>query len=69
MRFSPACVHAQEHIGPILRLGTSGTGMNRDDGIFIIVPAAKKGVKLQLAQLLFQGSDFQGKLLFQRFIL
>ena len=37
----PAQVHAQQHLGPVLRLGAAGAGMNRDDGVLAIVLAAE----------------------------
>ena len=37
----PAQVHAQQHLGPVLRLGAAGAGMNRDDGVPAIVLAAE----------------------------
>ncbi len=37
----PAQVHAQQHLGPVLRLGAAGARMNRDDGVLAIVLAAE----------------------------
>ena len=37
----PFQVHPQQHVGPVLRLGTAGTGMDRDDGTGAIVLAAE----------------------------
>ena len=37
----PLQVHAQEHLGPVLRLGAARAGMNGDDGVGAIVLAAK----------------------------
>ena len=37
----PAQVHAQQHLGPVLRLGAAGAGMDRDDGVLAIVLAAE----------------------------
>ena len=37
----PAQVHAQQHLGPVLRLGAAGAGMDRDDRVLAIVLAAE----------------------------
>ena len=37
----PAQVHAQQHLGPVLRLGAAGAGMNGEDGVLAIVLAAE----------------------------
>ena len=37
----PAQVHAEEHLGPVLRLGAARAGMDGDDGVLAIVLAAE----------------------------
>ena len=37
----PSQVHAQEHLGPVLRLGAAGAGMDGDDRVLAIVLAAE----------------------------
>ena len=37
----PAQVHAQQHLGPVLRLGAAGAGVNRDDRVLAVVLAAE----------------------------
>ncbi len=37
----PLQIHPQQHVGPVLRLGSAGTGMDRDDGVGAIVLAAE----------------------------
>ena len=37
----PAQVHAQQHLGPVLRLGAAGAGMDRHDRVLAIVLAAE----------------------------
>ena len=37
----PLQVHAEQHLGPVLRLGAAGAGMDRDDGVGAIVFAAE----------------------------
>ncbi len=49
----PAQVHAQQHLGPVLRLGAAGARMNRDDRVLAIVLAAEH--LLDLAGLHFLG--------------
>src|SRR6185503_5498750 len=38
---TPARVHLQEHLGPVLRLGAASSGMDGDDGVEAIVLAAE----------------------------
>ena len=42
----PLQVHPQEHLGPVLRLGAAGAGMDRDDGVGAIVLAAEHLLRL-----------------------
>ena len=37
----PLQIHAQQHLGPVLRLGAAGAGMDGDDGVGAIVLAAE----------------------------
>ena len=37
----PSQVHPEQHLGPVLRLGAAGAGMNRDDRVLAIVLAAE----------------------------
>ena len=37
----PAQIHAQQHLGPVLRLGAAGARMDRDDRVLAIVLAAE----------------------------
>src|SRR6266516_2940754 len=37
----PAQVHAQEHLDPVLRLGPASAGVNGENGVFLIIRAAK----------------------------
>ena len=37
----PAQVHPQQHLGPVLRLGAAGAGMDGDDRVLAIVLAAE----------------------------
>ncbi len=40
-RSDPAQVHAQQHLGPVLRLGAARAGMDRHDRVLAIVLAAE----------------------------
>jgi hypothetical protein len=33
MLFRPAKVHAQQHVGPVLGIGSAGAGIDGDDGV------------------------------------
>ena len=37
----PLQIHAQQHLGPVLRLGAAGAGMDGHDGVGAIVLAAE----------------------------
>lgn len=50
--FPIAKVHAEEHAGPILRVGTSGTGRNREEGWAVIMRARKKREAFQCREAL-----------------
>ena len=55
---APAQIHAQENLGPILRLGAAGAGMERDDGVAPVVGAAEQLRQLGLRHLLGDRRDF-----------
>ena len=50
----PAGVHAEEHAGPVLRLGTAGTGMDGEHAVQVVVLAGEQGGKAGLLQILYQ---------------
>ena len=54
----PAQVHAQQHLGPVLRLGAAGAGMDRDDGVAGVVLAGEQGFGLELVDEFAEGTDF-----------
>ena len=37
----PAEIHAQKHLGPVLRFGAAGTGLDGDDGVQAVVFAGE----------------------------
>ena len=70
--FGPAQVHAQQHLGPVLRFGAAGAGMDGDDGVARVVFAREQhpgfefaehfGVALQFAlDIAVDGFAFAGE--------
>src|SRR5271165_4510212 len=55
---SPAQIHAQEHVGPILRLGAAGSGMDGDDGVAGVVLAGEQCLGFETVEQLAQRADF-----------
>ena len=41
LRLGPHQVHAQEHLGPVARLGAAGPGVDRDVGVAVVVRARR----------------------------
>lgn len=50
-RLGPAQVHAQQHFGPVLRLGAAGAGLDVDEGIGGVHLAGEHALELQLVHL------------------
>ena len=48
----PLVVHPVEHLGPVLRLGAAGTGVEGQDGVAVVVLAVQHGHQLQLVHRL-----------------
>src|SRR5205814_505131 len=53
----PPQVHAQEHLGPILRFGAAGARMDRQDGVLAVVLAAQHLLDLPGLHLLVEGIE------------
>ena len=53
----PAQVHAQQHLGPVLRLGAAGPGVDGHDGVLLVVRAGELELQLQLAELVLRGAS------------
>jgi hypothetical protein len=51
MRFSPSQVHAQQHFGPVLRLGATCARLNVEIGIVVIHFTGKHSPKFEARQL------------------
>ncbi len=47
----PAQVHAQQHLGPVLRVGAARAGVNRDDSVAGVVLAVEQRVLLEPLEL------------------
>ncbi len=51
----PAQVHAQQDVGPVLRLGAAGAGLDVQVGVVHVHLAAEHATELKLGEGLFQG--------------
>src|SRR5690348_3242165 len=51
---APAQVHAQQHFGPVLRLGAAGAGLDVDERVHRVHLAGEHALELQLADLRLQ---------------
>ena len=49
--FGPARVHAQQHLGPVLRVGAAGAGVQFDDGVVLVVGSAEETLGLERGDL------------------
>src|SRR5689334_14192859 len=49
----PLQIHAQEHLGPVLRFGATGARMNRANRVAAIVVASEQHFRFGLAQIVF----------------
>ena len=62
----PAQVHAQEHLGPVLRVGAAGPGADSDHGVACVVAAVEQARLLERPQPLLQraklGVELAGEL-------
>ena len=47
----PAQVHTEEHLGPVLRLGPAGAGVEHGDGVVVVELAAEQRRELELPQV------------------
>ena len=58
----PAQVHAQEHLGPVLRVGAAGAGRDRHNRVAGVVLAVEQRLLLQARELGPDGRDLLGDL-------
>ena len=61
----PAEVHAEQHLGPVLRVGAAGAGVDRDDGVAGVVLAVEERVLLQALELRPERLELRGDLLLE----
>src|SRR6185437_2799231 len=54
VRFGPARIHAQQHLGPVLRLGAAGARVNFEIGVVAVGFARQQALGLALASLIAQ---------------
>ena len=59
----PALIHAEEHVGPITRLGAAGAGMNGDKRVRPVVRPGKELAQLELLKLVDEARVFGGDVL------
>ena len=55
--FDPARIHSEQHLRPVLGLGTTGAGIYRDNGIFIIVFPIEHDLEGEPLAFLFEPDD------------
>jgi hypothetical protein len=58
----PAQVHAEQDLGPVLRVGAARAGVDRDDRIAPVVLAGEERVLLEALELGAQGRERRGDL-------
>ena len=56
-------VHAEQHLGEVLRVGPADVGLQRDDCVTLVVLAAEECFLLESLELLSQRSERVGDLL------
>src|SRR5262249_56928461 len=57
---APAQVHAQRHLGPVLRLGAARAGLDVDERVRRIHLAGEHALELELADFRFETVDVAG---------
>ena len=65
----PSHVHAQEHLRPILRFGSSRSGMDGDNRIVLVELSGEEQFDVQRSRAGFEYIEFVGQLLLQAGIL
>ena len=57
MRFGPTQIHAENHVGPVLRFGATGAGLNIDKRIVIVHFAAEHSTKFEGGEAPFEAGQ------------
>src|SRR5208283_3590547 len=58
LALGPAQIHTQKHVGPVLRLGAAGAGMDGDDGVARVVIAGKQSFSFDAIDQFAEGVEF-----------
>ena len=61
-RSAQRVVHAQEHLGPVLGVGAALAGLDRHQGVALVVLAGEQGAQLELVEAAAEGGDRLGDL-------
>src|SRR6266496_1922512 len=48
---APAGIHAEQHLSPVLRFGSTGSGVNGNDGVVAIGLSAQECLSLEILHL------------------
>jgi hypothetical protein len=64
----PGGIHSQEHLGPVVGVGTAVTGVDRHEGIAGIVGAGEQRGELQGVEQFLQSVSPDGQIGFERFV-
>ena len=62
----PALVHAQHHLGPVLRVGAPGPRVHLDHGVALVVLTREERLQFERAQPLAQRVDRLDQLFLER---
>ena len=54
MALAPARVHAIEHLRPVLRFGTAGASVQREDGVALVVFTRKQRLQTHLLEIVLE---------------
>jgi hypothetical protein len=65
MSLRPSEVHPEEHLGPVGRLGASGTRADREDGAAAVVLAGEEEERALASEVLLEGGDVPRELGFE----
>ena len=57
VRFRPAAVHPQQHLGPVLGLGPAGAGVNLEEAVVAVGLAREQALELQAREPLAQRAE------------
>ena len=57
VRLGPAQIHAQQHLGPVLRLGAAGAGIDLEEGVVGVGLAREHALQLQACHLLLERQE------------